>query len=296
MYHAREKNLTKSWMRIKSTIPDFSEDMIALAGQHKLCKQICSEVQKGVCGARRDDSNSLKGLISDYIQPLVVLSDSGDPLPMPVVKFSTSGTKANCGLNTPVKFPATEETYATIRNGDIAVLGTDMPYLMYCDRYVFNPDNREDSLLEISTLFATMKHIYQGLSTALKPDGCIRGRAGNTSINSITALTDCNVGYVAIQGCARFGVSSQDHWNQIDVDSNYCNFYWSVVNMLQGEDGQEILNYFNMKVFGTKSSAKKATSATTTGPTDFDILAAQNVAKCARKIAATVESSASASN
>ncbi|KAJ7801063.1 hypothetical protein B0H14DRAFT_2615675 [Mycena olivaceomarginata] len=96
MYHAREKNLTKSWMRIKSTIPDFSEDMIALTGQHKLCKQICSEVQKGVCGARRDDSNSLKGLIGDYIQPLDVLSDSGDPLPMPVVKFSTSGTKANC--------------------------------------------------------------------------------------------------------------------------------------------------------------------------------------------------------
>ncbi|KAJ7801065.1 hypothetical protein B0H14DRAFT_3490043 [Mycena olivaceomarginata] len=82
----------------------------------------------------------------------------------------------------------------------------------------------------------------------------------------------------------------------MDVDFNYSNFYWSVVNMLQGEDSQEILNYFNMKMFGTKSSAKKATPATTTGPTDFDILAAQHVAKCARKIAATVESSASASN
>ncbi|KAJ7806652.1 hypothetical protein B0H14DRAFT_2875355, partial [Mycena olivaceomarginata] len=283
-------------------IPGFGEDMIALAGQRKLRKQICSEVQEGVRGARGDDTNSLKGPIGEYIQPIVVLSDSGDPLPTPVIKFSASGTKANRGfvnphtarLNTPVKFPATEETYAAIRNGDIAVLGTDMPYLMYRDGYVFNPDDREDGLLEGSTLFATAKHIYQGPSTALKPDGCARGRAGNASINGITALTDRDVGYIAIQ--ARFGVSSQDHWNQMDVDFNYRDFYWSVVDMLQGEEGQEILDRFNMKVFGTKSSAKKATPATTTGPTDFDILAAQRAAKRARKIAAAAESSASASN
>ncbi|KAJ7793367.1 hypothetical protein B0H14DRAFT_3498173 [Mycena olivaceomarginata] len=108
-----------------------------------------------------------------------------------VLTRTASGTKANRGfvnlhtarLNTPVKFPATEETYAAIRNGDIAVLGTDMPYLMYRDGYVFNPDDREDGLLEGSTLFATAKHIYQGPSTTLKPDGCARGRAGNASIN-----------------------------------------------------------------------------------------------------------------
>ncbi|KAJ7764078.1 hypothetical protein B0H14DRAFT_2633642 [Mycena olivaceomarginata] len=180
-----------------------------------------------------------------------------------------------------------------------------MPYLMYRDGYVFNPDDREDGLLEGSTLFATAKHIYQGPSTALKPDGCARGRAGNASINGITALTDRDVGYVAIQGRlhffsilveARFGVSSQDHWNQMDVDFNYRDFYWSVVDILQGEEGQEILDRFNMKVFGTKSSAKKATPAATTGPTNFDILAAQRAAKRACKIAAAAESSASASN
>jgi hypothetical protein len=56
------------------------------------------------------------------------------------------------------------------------------------------------------------------------------------------------------------------------------------------------MDYVLRKVFGTKSSAKKATPATTTGPTDFDILAAQRAAKRARKIAAAAESSASASN
>jgi hypothetical protein len=34
----------------------------------------------------------------------------------------------------------------------------------------------------------------------------------------------------------------------MDVDFNYRDFYWSVVDMLQGEEGQEILDRFNMCV------------------------------------------------
>ncbi|KAJ7319359.1 hypothetical protein DFH08DRAFT_819300 [Mycena albidolilacea] len=151
----------------------------------------------------------------------------------------------------------------------------------------------------------------QGPSTALKPDGCARGRAGNASINGITTLTDRDVGYVAIQGRLHFfsilvevdNTLAGSLWGllsrPLEPDGcgfNYRDFYWSVVDMLQGEEGQEILDRFNMKVFGTKSSAKKATPATTTVPKDFDILAAQRAAKRARKIAAAAESSASASN
>ncbi|KAJ7337679.1 hypothetical protein DFH08DRAFT_1015030, partial [Mycena albidolilacea] len=195
MHHTREKNLTESWARIKSTIPGFGEEMIALAGQRKLRKQICSEVQVGVRGARRDDSSSAQ---------------------RPDWRLHPAPHRPLARLNISVKFPAIEETYAAIRNGDIAVLGMDMPYLMYRR--------------------------------------------------------------------ARFGVSSQVHWNQMDVDFNYRDFYWSVVDLLQGEEGQEILNRFNMPPCHYH------------GPTDFDILAAQRAVKSARKIAAAAESSASAFN
>jgi hypothetical protein len=45
-------------------------------------------------------------------------------------------------------------TYALIRNGEIVVVGTDMPYLMYRDGHVYNKDDMEDGLLEGTTLFA----------------------------------------------------------------------------------------------------------------------------------------------
>ncbi|KAJ7799033.1 hypothetical protein B0H14DRAFT_3492047 [Mycena olivaceomarginata] len=108
-----EKRLTESWNTLKDTIPGFSEDMIGLAGKRQLRKHL----QGGLRGARGDDTNSLKAAIGDYAKPLPVLSDSGEPLPVPVLKFSASGTKADRGfnnphtarLNTPVKHPATED-------------------------------------------------------------------------------------------------------------------------------------------------------------------------------------------
>ncbi|KAF7364528.1 hypothetical protein MVEN_00321800 [Mycena venus] len=279
-----EKRLTESWNPLKDTIPGFSEDMIGLAGKRQLRKHVCSELQGGLRGARGDDTNSLKAPIGDYVKPLPVLSDSGEPLPVSVLKFSASGTKADRG------HPATEETYTRIRNGEIVVLGTEMPYLMYRDGHVYNPDDMEDGLLEGSTLFAVAKHIYQGPSTALKHDGFTRGKAGNAALNGITALTGHDVAYVAVQ--ARFGLLSQDQWGHMDGNFSYRDFYWSIVDLLKGEEGQEIIDRFNMKVFGTKSSSKKSAPVVAAGPSDFEVLEAQRAAKRARKIAAAAASSA----
>ncbi|KAJ7866886.1 hypothetical protein B0H13DRAFT_2065833 [Mycena leptocephala] len=270
--------------------------MIALAGQKKLRKHVCSEIQVGLRGARGDDTSSIKGCISDYAAlsvpaPVLVVSDTDAeipaPPPPPVEKFSPR-SKVDRGynhphsarLNTPVKYPATEAyDLCLIRNGEIVVVGTDMPYLMYRDGHVYNKDDMEDGLLEGTTLFA---HIYQGPSTALKEDGYTRGRAGNAALNGVTALTARDIAYVAVQ--TRFALSSQENWTPMDVRFSYPDFYWSVVDLLDSEEGQEIIDRFNIKVFGTKSSTK-STATSSAGPSDFQLLEAQRAAKRARKIA-----------
>ncbi|KAJ6530625.1 hypothetical protein B0H19DRAFT_1191651 [Mycena capillaripes] len=288
----QETRLDESWTGIKAIIPGFGEEMISLAGNRQLRKHVCSEIQEGLRAARGDDSNSLKGDIGDYIVPVTILSDSGEPLPPPVIKFSANGTKATRGynnphtarLNTPIKYPANEETYARIRNGELVVTGKDMPYLMYRDGYTYNPDDMEDGLLEGSTLFAVAKHVYQGPSTALKADGFTRGKAGNAALNGITALTARDIAYVAVQ--ARFSLSSQEQWGHTDGNFSLADFYWSVVDLLDGEEGQAIIDRFNMKVFGTISSTRKSAPAVDAGPSDFEVLQAQRAAKRARKLAA----------
>jgi hypothetical protein len=44
--------------------------------------------------------------------------------------------------------------FESIRSGEIVVLGTELPYFMYRDGYIFNPDDMEDGLLEGHALFA----------------------------------------------------------------------------------------------------------------------------------------------
>ncbi|KAJ7936358.1 hypothetical protein B0H13DRAFT_2303747 [Mycena leptocephala] len=77
----------------------------------------------------------------------------------------------------------------------------------------------------------------------------------------------------------------------MDGNFSHPDFYWSVVHLLKGEEGQEIVDRFNMKVFGNKSSTKKSAPVATAGPTDFEVLEAPRATKRARKIAAATASS-----
>ncbi|KAJ7624002.1 hypothetical protein B0H17DRAFT_1151423 [Mycena rosella] len=292
-----EQRLTESWDLIKKAIPGFAEEMIGLGGNRVLRKQVCAEIQEGVQGARGDDSSALKRAVPDYVEPppTAISEDatSGVTATQPR-KIQTGGTKVDRGfahpvtarLLLPVKHAPTEETFTLIRTGQLVVLGTELPYFMFRDGYVFNPDDLEDGLLEGHTLFAVAKHIHQGPSAALKPAGYTRGKAGNAALNGVTFLTGRDVAYLACQ--LRFALSSQQSWSGMDGSFNYQVFFWSIVDLLRGEEGQEIINRFNYAVFGTSVAAKTSATPAVVAASDFDVLAAQRAAKRARKIMAAV--------
>ncbi|KAJ6586266.1 hypothetical protein DFH09DRAFT_1308304 [Mycena vulgaris] len=249
-----EKRLTESWNIIKDTIPGFAEEMIGLGGNRILRKQVCTEIQEGVRGARGDDSSALKRSAPDYLElPAAPTTEDGSatvpaPPALPAPKIKAGGNKVDRGYENPatarailpVKHQPTAETFARIRAGDIIVLGTELPYLLYRDGYEYNEDDREDGLLEGHTLFACAKHIYQGPSAALKAPGYNRGKAGNAALNGVTALTRRDIAYVACQ--SRFALSSQQHWGVADGTFSYLDFFWTIVDILRGEEGQEIID------------------------------------------------------
>ncbi|KAJ7099063.1 hypothetical protein C8R44DRAFT_747756 [Mycena epipterygia] len=289
-----QKRLTASWDIIKRTIPNFGEDMLR--------RKVCAEIQTGMRGARGDNCGSLKTAVTDYLLPVPPPPAPATPdvvaLPAPLPKLDppipTRGSKAHRGMNHPatsaairtLKYTDEPATYEAIKAGDKAfpVLGTQLPAFLYKWGQVYNPDDLDAGLLEGHTFRYCAKHIYKGPGSALEGPGANKGKGGNADINGVTALTDRDMGYVACQ--ARFAMSSVESWSEMDGEFSYVDFYWKVVELLRGEEGEEILDRFNLEVFGTRTTSSRKLGANSVADDEFAILEAQRAEKRARRMAA----------
>ncbi|KAJ7802937.1 hypothetical protein B0H14DRAFT_2890217 [Mycena olivaceomarginata] len=248
----RKRN-TESWNIIKDRMPDFSNQMVALGGNRSLRKQVCSEVQHGIRGARSDDTSALKRALPDYVtltaaDTAVMVSPATAAVAAPVTPATPTPSPATSASGTPAAPAAPQPKIKAqgnkrIRSGEINVLGTELPYFMYRYGYIYNAADMEDGLLEGPTLYAVAKHIYQGPSAALKAPGFNRGKAGNAALNGVTSLNGHDIAYVACQ--LRFSLSSQTSWGTMDGAFSYPEFFWSIVDLLRGDEGQAILDRFN---------------------------------------------------
>ncbi|KAJ7017030.1 hypothetical protein C8F04DRAFT_1280211 [Mycena alexandri] len=294
---AEEKRLWDSWEIIKNTIPGFGDDMIDLGGDVKLRKAACAKVQHGLKGGRGDDCGSLKTEIIDYLLPPPPPPPPGEKPSLPVLTppIPKRGKKAPRGMNHPVtaaalrplKYPDAEETYTKIIDNDeeYPVVSSLLPAFMYPAGHPYNDNDLEDGLLDNHILRAVAKHVYQGPSSALEKPGFSRGKAGNAALNGVTALTARDIAYIACQ--TRFAISSQESWTGTDDDFSYADFYWRLVDLLAGEDGQPILDRFNFDVFGTSATKKSTAAASINVVDEFEVLQQQRAAKRARLAAAS---------
>ncbi|KAF8218077.1 hypothetical protein K438DRAFT_1925305 [Mycena galopus ATCC 62051] len=292
----KEKRLDESWEIICTTIPGFREDMIELGGNVKLRRKVCQEIQAGVDGARGDDSNKMKGSAIDWL-----MSIQDPTVSIPTADIPDRNKKPKRGFNNvltaevlrPIEYPATTETYEKIRAGDkLFSINGKIPAFMYPKDHVYNADDIEDKLLEGRLPIAAAKQIYQGPSAALQAPGYHRGRAGNAARNGQDALGARDVAYVCTQ--LYFGLSSLGSWGANDGNFSYVDFYWAIVSLFEGGEGQGILDNFNYHVFGTSSNIAHEPVALPAALSGFDLVAAQRAAKRAR-LSAGASSSPSSS-
>ncbi|KAJ7174907.1 hypothetical protein C8R46DRAFT_1253087 [Mycena filopes] len=287
---AKETRLTESWEILKNTIPGFADDMIDLGGDVKLRKSACARYDVFLSQSRYSLSQIQRGgAVIEYLLPS---HPPGDDSPAPVLTpaIPKSGAKAPRGMNHPVtaaalcpiQYPDAPETYTAILNNDpqFPVLSSLLPAFMYPAGHVYNEADLEEGLLDNHILRAIAKHIYQGTSMAREKAGANRGKAGNAALNGVTALSARDIAYVGCQ--ARFAMSAEQSWSGTDGDFSYEEFYWKVVDLLLGEDGQAILDRFNFDVFGTVVANKSAAPVAANIPDEFEILQRQRAAKRAR--------------
>ncbi|KAJ7085927.1 hypothetical protein C8R44DRAFT_991690 [Mycena epipterygia] len=279
----RDQRLATSWEIICDTIPGFREEMIDLGGATNLRRRACAEIQAGVDGARGDDSGKMKPHCITW-----AMNNNPDPN-VTAADIAALTSKLARGFNSlvtakllcPKALPATAETFAKIKAGEIKINARQMPHFMYADNHPYNPDDIEDGLLEGPLPVAAAKQLYQGPQAALQGPGFHRGKAGNAGRHGQEALGARDIGYACTQ--LYFSLSSLSAWSAQDGTFNYAEFYWSVVDIFKDGEGQGILDHFNYQVFGTApQTAIREVPEAAPEPSAFDMLAAQRAAKRAR--------------
>ncbi|KAJ7800689.1 hypothetical protein B0H14DRAFT_3490393 [Mycena olivaceomarginata] len=266
--------LTASWDIICDAIPGFREEMIELGGNTKLRKSVCQQIQAGSDDARGDDSNKLKGVVIDWL-----LHFHDPDVPIPAADIPSRTSKTGRAFDSPLtgealhphEYPATTDTYTKMKNGDKSFpLNGKMPAFLYPRDHPYNEDDIEEKLLE-------------GPLPIAEP-GFHRGRAGNAARNGQDALRPRDVGYVCTQ--VYFGLSNLSSWAARDGKFSYTDFYWSIVDIFAGGEGQAILDNFNYHVFGDTTRAANAEPDQAPVISAYEQLAVQRAAKRMRLAAA----------
>ncbi|KAJ7242678.1 hypothetical protein C8J57DRAFT_1243883 [Mycena rebaudengoi] len=220
-----ELRLIESWNIIQNIMPQFASDMIELGGSRTLRKQACAEIQKGVAGARSDDTAALKCTIVEFLTPptptpaVVPAAPTAVPTAPPTESGTTNtpvpavvidpplaprGSKAGRGFNhrktaeqlCPIRIAATTENYEHVLKGELTIKAKDMPRFLYAHSQVYDKNNMSEGLLQGHVL---RSEIYQGPAAASQGAGFSRGKAGNAALNGITALTARDIAYAACQ-------------------------------------------------------------------------------------------------
>ncbi|KAG2738402.1 hypothetical protein P692DRAFT_201687204, partial [Suillus brevipes Sb2] len=95
-----------------------------------------------------------------------------------------------------------------------------------------------------------MCHIFTGPSTALGQDSRAT-RTCNAALHNMTTVEAEHIAYACIQ--ARFGISTQNKWSDIDRNFKYPEFYHNIINFIRdcGDTDWvgQLKKWWNMYVF-----------------------------------------------
>ncbi|KAG6835803.1 hypothetical protein H0H93_014549 [Arthromyces matolae] len=276
-----DRHLLESWKILKDIIPGFSDDMVMLRKDKVTRNLVFAKINSGCNDVRSEDTNSLKVAGLSYL--LKYKSDSIHPNIDKTNKSLRGWTHPQCAAALcPMELPATQETFANIEAGNIAVTADQFPRFLYPDGHVYDQSDVYSGLFRGHFCFRVAKHIFQGPSSAHEVPGWTRGKNGNAALAGVTSMSPRSIAYVAVQ--ARFCISSGSQWGSWDKNFDYAKFYWNIVDIFEGGEGKDIISAFNYEVFGV-SNPLSPTATPMSGPaqpSQFELLREQRAAKRAR--------------
>ncbi|KAI6009083.1 hypothetical protein BKA83DRAFT_4505318 [Pisolithus microcarpus] len=182
-----------------------------MASSEEEVVEIGELIQKGINGARADDTKGMKGAIIDWITP------KGQSLSPHIPCNVKSGRGFNHEHTGALLCPAgldwtNIQTRTKLMNGEIQVPGDQWPVFLYAD-YSYDPEDPWNGLLWSGLLVSAYKHIFTSPSSVDHEPKATR--SGNAHIHGMCCVTKASIAYVATQ--ARFGLTSAQIFSRTDL-------------------------------------------------------------------------------
>ncbi|KIJ58642.1 hypothetical protein HYDPIDRAFT_102277 [Hydnomerulius pinastri MD-312] len=234
---------------LEARLMESAEDEVMLVGEL---------IQKGVNGARADDTKGMKGAIIDWITP------KGQSLNPQIPRNVKSGRGFNHKRTGTLLCPAgldwaNNETRLKLVNGQIQVAGDQWPVFLYAN-YTYDAEDPWNGLLCSGLLVSAFKHIFTSPSSVDQEPKATR--SGNARIHGMRVVTKASIAYVATQ--TRFALTSAQVFSRTDLVTDSERFYTSIIELLDDPDEKDevnqLLTWWNRQVFPLYSDAERLPS------------------------------------
>ncbi|KAI5991824.1 hypothetical protein EDD15DRAFT_2168810, partial [Pisolithus albus] len=187
-------------------------------------------IQKGINGARADDTKGMKGAIIDWITP------KGQSLNPHIPHNVKSGRGFNHERTGALLCPAgldwtNTQTRTKLMNGEIQVPGDQWPVFLYAD-YTYDLEDLWNGLLRSGLLVSAYKHIFTSPSSVDQEPKATR--SGNARIHGMRCVTKASIAYVTTQ--TRFSLTSAQVFSRTDLITDSKRFYSSIMELLDDPD------------------------------------------------------------
>ncbi|KAI5999900.1 hypothetical protein EDD15DRAFT_2193413 [Pisolithus albus] len=191
-------------------------------------QELLRAIQKGINGARADDTKGMKGAIIDWITP-----------------------KGLDWTNT--------QTRTKLMNGEIQVLGDQWPVFLYAD-YTYDPEDPWNGLLRSGLLVSAYKHIFTSPSSVDQEPKATR--SGNARIHGMRCVTKASIAYVAMQ--TRFSLTSAQVFSHTDLITDSERFYSSIMELLddpdESDEVDQLITWWNRQIFPLYTASERLPS------------------------------------
>ncbi|KAI0058387.1 hypothetical protein BV25DRAFT_1810724 [Artomyces pyxidatus] len=255
-FTAEQRREHRVFNALLQSIPGLEERLVN--GSEEEVVIIADLVQRGASSARSDDTKSIKAAIIDWITP------RGQNLTPPLPRNSKMERGFNHECTGALLCPAgidwsLDDVKKKLRDGELVVAGDQWPIFLY-QGYRYDPDDPWQGLFRSELLVTAYKHIFTSPSSVDKEPKATR--AGNARIHGITKVTGASIVYVATQ--VRFALSSSAIFSRTDTTTDSERFYDTACELLDDPEEalevQELLIWWNRRIFPNYSSARKAVS------------------------------------
>ncbi|EGN96502.1 hypothetical protein SERLA73DRAFT_124366 [Serpula lacrymans var. lacrymans S7.3] len=239
----------KIFLSLLCMVPGLKDRLTDKDSSEEEIEIISQLIQKGVSGARSDDTKSIKGAIVEWITP------QGQQLSPQLHRNIKSNRGFNHHRTGQLLCPTgldweDEETRAKLRNGDIHIAGDHWPIFLYAD-CIYNAEDPWMGLFKNNVLISAYKYVFTSPSSVDTNAESRATRSGNARLHGMLHVTPASVAYIATQ--VRFALSSQAIFSRTDITSDSEGFFNSVMDLFEDpdeiEDVNSLLAWWDSKIF-----------------------------------------------